>query len=227
MQNRYIYEKCGKGVIYRMIDEYGNDCPYDFKSIMFKNQNDETDDKYYYTFGYECHNNIIKYYKQGNTLYIPNNTFGDSCYNNTFGHDCYNNSFGNYCHNNTFGHDCYNNTFGYGCNYNTFGSYYYNNTLDNNCHYNTFGIGCYNNRIGNKCTNNIFGNNCNYIQMINNNENGSGSKYVSYYNITSGTSGESYNPLIITGELNRNFETKVARNSNGDIKIYCEADLIA
>lgn len=25
-----------KGVIYRMIDEWGNDCPYDFKNIMFK-----------------------------------------------------------------------------------------------------------------------------------------------------------------------------------------------
>lgn len=26
----------GKGVIYRMIDEFGNDCPYDFKNIQFK-----------------------------------------------------------------------------------------------------------------------------------------------------------------------------------------------
>lgn len=26
----------GKGVIYRMIDEFNNDCPYDFKNIMFK-----------------------------------------------------------------------------------------------------------------------------------------------------------------------------------------------
>ena len=26
----------GKGVIYRLIDEFGNDCPYDFKNIMFK-----------------------------------------------------------------------------------------------------------------------------------------------------------------------------------------------
>lgn len=26
----------GRGVIYRMIDEYGNDCPYDFKNIQFK-----------------------------------------------------------------------------------------------------------------------------------------------------------------------------------------------
>lgn len=28
----------GKGVIYRMIDEWGNDVPYDFKNIMFKRQ---------------------------------------------------------------------------------------------------------------------------------------------------------------------------------------------
>ena len=26
----------GKGVVYRMIDEFGNDCPYDFKNIQFK-----------------------------------------------------------------------------------------------------------------------------------------------------------------------------------------------
>lgn len=29
-------ETIGKGVIYRMIDEWGNDCPYDFKNIQFK-----------------------------------------------------------------------------------------------------------------------------------------------------------------------------------------------
>ena len=28
-------ETSGRGVIYRMIDEFGNDCPYDFKNIMF------------------------------------------------------------------------------------------------------------------------------------------------------------------------------------------------
>lgn len=31
----------GKGVIYRMIDEWGNDCPYDFKNIQFKRQLDD------------------------------------------------------------------------------------------------------------------------------------------------------------------------------------------
>lgn len=37
-QTRYGWadEANGKGVIYRMIDEYGNDCPYDFKNIQSK-----------------------------------------------------------------------------------------------------------------------------------------------------------------------------------------------
>ena len=41
----WIDESGGKGVIYRMIDEYGNDCPYDFYNIMFK-----FGGTYYYTF---------------------------------------------------------------------------------------------------------------------------------------------------------------------------------
>lgn len=45
----------GKGVIYRMIDEKRNDCPYDFKNILFYNNKITyyaTSDKYYYTFSY-------------------------------------------------------------------------------------------------------------------------------------------------------------------------------
>lgn len=41
----------GKGVIYRMIDEYNNDIPYDFKNIMFTAYYEpETYTGYYYTF---------------------------------------------------------------------------------------------------------------------------------------------------------------------------------
>ena len=41
----------GKGVIYRMIDEFDNDIPYDFKNIQFKHPNDTTTyPHYYYTF---------------------------------------------------------------------------------------------------------------------------------------------------------------------------------
>lgn len=39
----------GKGVIYRMIDEFGNDCPYDFKNIQFKRPLDNSG--YYSTSG--------------------------------------------------------------------------------------------------------------------------------------------------------------------------------
>lgn len=61
----------GTGVITRMIDEYGNDCPYDFKNILLESNN-----KYYYTFSTQanydgsiqdasltgnCKNNIIKF----------------------------------------------------------------------------------------------------------------------------------------------------------------------
>lgn len=38
-------EDGGKGVIYQLIDEFGNDCSYDFKNIQFKDNN-----VYYYTF---------------------------------------------------------------------------------------------------------------------------------------------------------------------------------
>ena len=35
--NRFVWaDDTGRGVIYRMIDEYNNDCPYDFKNIQFK-----------------------------------------------------------------------------------------------------------------------------------------------------------------------------------------------
>lgn len=35
-----------------MIDEYGNDCPYDFKNIIMKNQLEGNDQNFYYTFNY-------------------------------------------------------------------------------------------------------------------------------------------------------------------------------
>ena len=41
----WIADDIGNGVIYRMVDEYGNDCPYDFYNIKFN-----FDGKYYYTF---------------------------------------------------------------------------------------------------------------------------------------------------------------------------------
>jgi hypothetical protein len=34
-----IYVTPGRGIIYRMIDEFGNDLPYDFKNILYVKDN--------------------------------------------------------------------------------------------------------------------------------------------------------------------------------------------
>lgn len=147
----------GKGVIYRMIDEFGNDVPYDFKNILFTRPNSYQNA---YTFSYtengvikdasilgkhkKCYDNIIKKYVDAaehnrqalnfNVFYSTSDMF--VCHSNTFGADC---------HNNTFGNSCSSSTFGNGCSYVVFGtrsgstntpaSYYQNNIIDNGCSY--------------------------------------------------------------------------------------------
>ena len=330
-------ETNGKGVIYRMIDEWNNDVPYDFKNIQFKHPNDTTTyPYYYYTFASgnveantdhslsisnNCYSNNIRGHMSGGKMILNNIIFiGGNCYKNSFGSDCYFNAFGSGCNSNSFGNNCYNNTFlayctgntfgtgchnnrflvncsgntfeancggntfgnecssnsfGNYCNNNTFGNYCYNNTLGNNCYSNTFKDSCNGNAFGNNCNNNTFetncggntfGNNCQYNIIgayCNNNilgdactfikfadtikynyyrynrvgdgcqyilftgtETASSSSQVQNYNFAQGLQGTSSVYLTIDGVRNRSFETKVAKKSNGELKIYCEADLI-
>lgn len=125
-------ETNGKGVIYRMIDEKQNDCPYDFKNIMFYNTKLISSNKYYYTFSYvvsdvlydgttearlkHCYGNKIGGYHLSGALTLNKNVFrnsdfNDGCYSNTFGDNCYSNSFERNCCCNTFGEGCHNNNF--------------------------------------------------------------------------------------------------------------------
>ena len=175
----------GKGVIYRMIDDKANDCPYDFKNILFYNPkytNTTTEDNYYYTFSYvvsgklydgtvekqvkNCYSNSmgVRIYSNKMTLLFNVfncNTFGTNCSSNTFGTDCYKNTFRNNCTRNTLGNSCYHNTFGNSCYNNTLGNSCYNNTFGNNsCYSNTFGNNCCGNTFGNDCSSNTFGNSC-------------------------------------------------------------------
>ena len=131
----------GKGVIYRMIDEFYNDVPYDFKNIQFYRRWDsnkslwstissDTTGVPCYTFSSngnsstteftDCslsisngvYSNVIKEYISDGKLTLNNNCFfGNNCQSNTFGISCYENTFGNECDNNTFGSDCFRNTF--------------------------------------------------------------------------------------------------------------------
>lgn len=308
----------GKGVIYRMIDEWNNDIPYDFKNIQFKHPNDTTTyPYYYYTFAsdkaenntdgslsikYGCYSNTIKEYIKNDKrslnciifigLHCYKNSFENGCYNNsfisscvnnsfmngcfgnsfeyncdynTFGYDCWNNSFSDSCWNNSFGNECYGNSLGASCSHNVFGGICRNNKLGDYCKYNYFGSNCDNNSIlsycasnsfGNDCDynylglyweNNSFGNDCDYVNFslanyhyYNNNHFGDGCKFIYFtgaetassesqvqnYNFAQGLQGTSDNYLIVECKRNRAYETKVAKNSNGELKIYCEADSI-
>ena len=180
----------GKGVIYRMIDEFNNDVPYDFKNIQFYRQWDKRKSSWStissdttgvpcYTFSSSgtkstleftdfslsisnvVYSNVIKEYIYDGKLTLNNNCFfGIKCYSNTFGDDCDNNTFGNSCYYNTFGNNFQDNTFGNSCYSNTFGNSCCSNTFGNSCCSNTFGDDCDNNTFGNGFQNNTFGSYC-------------------------------------------------------------------
>ena len=223
----------GKGVIYRMIDEFNNDIPYDFKNIQFKHPNNTSIySYYYYTFAStnaenntDCSlsisnniysNEILPYIYLSKQLINRILFIGNNCYGNTFGTNCYQNFFFGNCSSNTFGNDCYYNTFGYGCNHNTFGNY----------------CKCIKSSTNSSVTSifsfyrhNHFGDGCQYI-LFTSAGLASLDAQVQNYNFAQGLQGTSDAYLTVDGVRNRSYETKVARNSAGELKIYCEADLV-
>lgn len=138
----------GKGTIYRMIDEWGNDCPYDFKNIQFKrkmtgSEYDPTSgtDTWVYTFCSRSFADASKIttldvYKNVMGIYLPSTN--KRALNNivylgvTF---CATNQIGDYCYNCTFGDNTYDTVIGNSCNNITLGSY--GNSI-------SVGVGCSN-----------------------------------------------------------------------------------
>ena len=205
-----------------------------------------TNSKLVSTFGAGNHDNIIKYNGLAKIV------LGNGCDSNTFGDNCNSNTFGDYCKSNTFGNSCSSNTFGNSCYYNTFGDSCNSNTFGNDCHSNTFGNSCYSNTFWDNCNSNTFGNSCYYIRFASSSsattkynyyrhnhfgdgckcilfkgaETASSSAQVQNYNFAQGLQGTSSAYLTIDGVRSRAYETKVAKNSSGELKIYCEADLI-
>ena len=241
----------GKGVIYRMIDEFNNDIPYDFKNIQYKYPNDtETYTYYYYTFASdntennndysldksnECHSNTIKPYikitSTGKQMQLNRIMFigGRGFVCNTFGNNCYGNAFNYACNNNTFGDRCSYNIFGTDCSNNVFG---------NGCVYNIFRNDCSSNNFGNGCCYNIFDTDYFYFNNIDNwvkyvhvtaNPTTTISKLATNYHITSSVKGirettdGRQNILVSPG---RSYITTVDMDSGGTVKYYCVADLL-
>ena len=157
------------------------------------------------------YSNVIKScinLENGKNLYLNHICFfGTGCNSNTFGNECFVNTFGPQCSSNTFGNNCYNNILGPDCSDIKFAS-----DKEATTKYTYY-------------RNNHFGANCGFIIFTGT---GTAGEYaqVQNYNFAQRLQGEPRAYLTIDGVRNRTYETKVAKNSTGKLKIYCEADLV-
>ena len=236
----------GKGVIYRMIDEFGNDCPYDFKNIQFYRQWNEAKQLWSttsngavgvpcYTFSSkgdssateftdttlmldrQVYDNTIKAGTLSNQVLNNNCFFGDGCYGNTFGNDCNYNTFGSNCKGNSLGISCQGNSLGNNCQNNSFGSNCWNNTFGNVCYYIKFASDKFASTKYNYYRNNHFGDGCQYV-LFKCAETASASAQVQNYKFAQGLQGTSDEYLAIDGKRNRSYETYISRDTDGTIK---------
>ena len=159
----------GKGVIYYMKDEFGNEAPYDFKNFKFKPYFDSKNSKTKYNSNFFCYTFASSYSADNSDLSISSESkvYWNSLGNNEtytlprivlFGTETFNNKFENGCSDITFGSSLA--TKEDGTTYfrgNNFG-----NTFAQYCEKMTFEGSCYSNSFGQKNINNVFGLTCFY-----------------------------------------------------------------
>ena len=203
------------------------------------------------SFGKECSNNSFKNHFYNNSFgdNCSSNSFNINCKNNIFGEACLNNIIGEACSDNIFGDHYSYNKIGKSFVKNIFGNYCSYNIIGNNCRNNIFKNNCSNNKIGGYSEDNSFGNNCNFIEFVKNenpltynsdckyNNFGDRCEYILFtatstsgklqnYNFITPLQGTSDAYIKIEGIRGITYEMKVAKNSSGEIKVYCEADLV-
>lgn len=171
MTNAFIAGSLGgKGVIYNMVDEHGNECPYDFKNILFKRKltNGELDtvsgtDTYVYTFNAydedmdEYHDMSVltgNIWIGGKTLLCNGNTMEPYMTISTGATNNLVRTLNNNVLLNIYSRTDENASI---CESNTFGLNSHDNTIGNSCQQNIFNDESVKNIIGHSCINNIFG----------------------------------------------------------------------
>lgn len=230
----------GRGVIYSMLDEWQNEAGYDFKNILTTYSG-----KDYYTFSYVsgstivdrtlaceyCINNkITPYivntswndnsvsggrYRLGGIVFkdttvnksLRNNFFGNGCNTIVLGSGCRDNYFGEFCTNITLGDNCYNNIFNKSCSYITLKSG--SATTSSDAQYLIY------------CE---FDVNTKYVQLWNSGT-ASSTQAVRYYRVSQSVSGTSSAVSVIQVNRGKTTDTRLAKNSSGTIKQWCDADL--
>ena len=177
----------GRGVIYYLKDEFGNEAGYDFKNIQFKvledidilhikagtcyytfSKTDKNGDVLDNSLNDKCRRNVIEecYDESLYRLSLGLNIFHctpllPSCSHNHIGFNSRDNLFGGVCHRNRLGVGCYRNIL-YGSNAdNFFGNNCCSNIIGQGCERNIFYNNCSENALGLLCIGNIFMNDCN------------------------------------------------------------------
>ena len=216
LKNTKHSSRNGKGTVLWMKDEFRNECNYDFINALFRVHEITACAKspsLVGTYAIEVTNSVITY--GANSKWVS--TFGSDNHDNVIKYDGLAKIvLGSYCHSNTFGNDCRYNTFGNNCSYNTFGNY---------CDSIKFATSSFATTKYNYYRHNHFEDGCRYI-LFKGAETASDSAQVQNYNFAQGLQGTLRAYLTIDGVRSRAYETKVAKNSSGELKIYCEADLI-
>ena len=236
----------GKGVIYYLKDDKGNEAPYDFKQIQFKRYQVtqcSTLSNLVGTYVHANYNtNIIQAVDTNNPLWCytfsiyTNNEIQDkSIYEmyNIKGH-CYNNIINTYINNDKIllnnivflnndpaaKRSCQNNFFAYNC---------YNFSFNDNCNTNNFGDnnydiillgGCYTNTFGNKCDHIILNADCSYI---------TGKTQCRYIIVEEFNNQINFNnnfPHTVYGSNNNPITTYIGKNTNNELKIWQPANLV-
>lgn len=235
----------GKGVVYYMKDEFNNECWYDFKNIQYSfskniSVSQITAGEYYYTFGGgrdsslsgHSTNNMIR--PNFNGLYLNFIVLVGGGKNNVFGNDCSFITTHDSCTYNAFGSGCSNINVGISCEYNNFGNGCSVITLGSNCVYNNFNSVCgriyfTNAQTGGENLNNV--RYCTFDSGVSNlnmwNPSMTGEDYIQNIHVTSGVYSNSSLLAISIRQLNAENKITVAKNSSGDVKIFCLADLIS
>lgn len=166
-------QESGKGVIYRLIDEWGNDCPYDFKNIMFFRDFSQSYDPDVPIFkSVKKEDDVDEVKSENKTIKAPSPVILGQYYYTFSKADDYDNVYDDSMsdsRNNVMDVGCFGNVFLESCNCNTLKAYCCNNTfgcyvdtikLDEGCQYNSFKDGCHTIHLKTRCEYNSFGFSC-------------------------------------------------------------------
>ena len=161
-----------KGVIYRLIDEFGNDCPYDFKNIVFLREVDGCQ-MYFPTFGMPDFYgpDAVDYSLEADRQVFRNKIASYRCDDDVTWRLPVNIFIGQQIIDNGVGPNSTGNVFGWGDSYGSsssgmgLGGAIFGNRLGRDCYDNTFCVGCQNVGLGNSCHGNKIGGNCGEISF--------------------------------------------------------------